>query len=1554
MGAEGSVDVLENGPGGLALVTFETGRVVDWRWIKLAPGHNALSFPVPDALAPDFALQVAHQRRGTYRQAQLDFEVRRELTLSVKPQSPLLAPGAACVIDVEVLDVLGKPVAAELSLAVVDEALFELYEDRSPDLAEVFRERGSSRESAVASSSSCAFSYQAATWEVSGEVLAEARRVEEELQWKSDRAETAKLLAGLPAPGSPSPGLGGPSSPGPAGASDEFFLGRGGGAGSQFGGRKGRAFGGGGGGGTKDKSAGPEPLDRASPTAYWTATLTTDASGKASVTFPAPQVSSRWRVAVHGAARDPRAESSTASFTTRADFFVELVAPAALAEGDRPRFFARLFNTTDAPLEVELELGLRGAGLQATLPGGKLTLAPGTQELAFGELPQAVSAGLLELSLTARARAGGRDLAAQDRARISVGSFGVEYSAGKSGVFSTDAEFALELPRGRKYSNLSLELFVGPDLDGLLVDEALGLHPHFCLRAPETDGTARAADLLGAAEVLGQLARTGRDSSPDHARVRERTAALASVLLAAQDEQRGWTSSWRNSEHETELTAYTMLALASARDAGIALAPECGPNGVAALERMQRATGSEELRALVQHALSRWDRADYGALNRLHRLRAELSNAALAHSALALSAMDRKEMAGELAELLAQRAHFDAATPDLGASWGVEKNLPGSRSPLGTAAFAVLALEACAPRSPALERGVQYLLSHRPWFDPRARGVALAALARHQGTVVPASERCEVTAAIGGAAPRKLDPAQGSLRIPVELADNGKLALRLALTGRGRPHFVAILRGFSAEGTDPRERRASAGEFQVLAPAPLWRGRPIQVGFSSVREFKDQWVNRVGSLPRGDQAWASISFTRPDPGSDAQGRDWLLLDVPFPAGARAREATIQGGIAAAEVLFDRIVAYVPPDTEYFTLQFRLEGAVPGRYRVGPSVMRRLSTTEVIAVGKAREFEILPLGGKSADPYRATPDELYGLGMAAWGAGQHDEARTWLSQLMKDYQAVLADESTTSPLQEAAGALFFLALEADDAAEIVRWFEVLREKRPDQVIPFDRILAVAQAYSTIDEHERALSILRASVGETFGVDLKVAGAMEAQGDVSAALALLARLWSEYPDAPPVLETWLALSDKLLTLAPRAPEEASLVRDGRSRAGLHLEGTRLLQLFLCLYPRDPQAPEAALNLISAHLGLEDYETVSSQAAAFAARYATPDYADAFLYSRAVAEWYLGHDEEALRVCERVASAVWRDAAGVERPSKNRELAQYILAQIHHARREVERAAEYYQKVESSFADARAALAGLREKRLSMGEVTRARPGEAVRLELASKNVPEVELAIYPVDLMTLYLREADLAQVSKVELSGIAPELTQRAALGPGNTLRESKQVLDLALPRTGAYLALARGGELFATGLILVSDLDLDVAEDAETGLVRVQVVDSRDGKYVRDVDVRVVGSEDKHIQRAKTDLRGMASLDAVQGLSTVIARSGEDRYAFYRGSKLLGNARPDRKAGELKQQAPEQLSQEGYLKNVFGFNELNQSQRAGRLSEEIDRQRLGVQINQVK
>ena len=117
-------------------------------------------------------------------------------------------------------------------------------------------------------------------------------------------------------------------------------------------------------------------------------------------------------------------------------------------------------------------------------------------------------------------------------------------------------------------------------------------------------------------------------------------------------------------------------------------------------------------------------------------------------------------------------------------------------------------------------------------------------------------------------------------------------------------------------------------------------------------------------------------------------------------------------------------------------------------------------------------------------------------------------------------------------------------------------------------------------------------------------------------------------------------------------------------------------------------------------------------------------------------------------------------------------------------------------------------------MREKHIALEEVTTARPGQPVPLELTYRNVASAELLVYAVDLMTLYLRERNLSQITSVNLAGISPTIRRTVALGEGRDLRPREKRVELKLPEPGAYLVICRGDELFASGLVLVSELEV--------------------------------------------------------------------------------------------------------------------------------------------
>ena len=124
------------------------------------------------------------------------------------------------------------------------------------------------------------------------------------------------------------------------------------------------------------------------------------------------------------------------------------------------------------------------------------------------------------------------------------------------------------------------------------------------------------------------------------------------------------------------------------------------------------------------------------------------------------------------------------------------------------------------------------------------------------------------------------------------------------------------------------------------------------------------------------------------------------------------------------------------------------------------------------------------------------------------------------------------------------------------------------------------------------------------------------------------------------------------------------------------------------------------------------------------------------------------------------------------GRRRPSENRDLALYILGQIHHARREPAQAATY-GRVRTLFADAAEALAGFRGG-IALDEVTTVRTGEPVEPSAPQERRGGRAL-VYGVDLMTLYLREKDLSQIRRSNLRH-RPHAPRHRAPGRGRSAR----------------------------------------------------------------------------------------------------------------------------------------------------------------------------------
>ena len=102
-------------------------------------------------------------------------------------------------------------------------------------------------------------------------------------------------------------------------------------------------------------------------------------------------------------------------------------------------------------------------------------------------------------------------------------------------------------------------------------------------------------------------------------------------------------------------------------------------------------------------------------------------------------------------------------------------------------------------------------------------------------------------------------------------------------------------------------------------------------------------------------------------------------------------------------------------------------------------------------------------------------------------------------------------------------------------------------------------------------------------------------------------------------------------------------------------------------------------------------------------------------------------------------------------------------------------------------------------------------------------------------------------------------------------------------------KQGRYLVVCRGEEIYSSGLVLISPLEIETHFDAATNLVQVFVKDTSVGKYVSDAQVRLLQGGNGQAQTltvGATDLRGVFAGPLPTTNATIVVRSAAGGYGF--------------------------------------------------------------------
>lgn len=1537
----------------LALITFQADRVLDYRLVQLKTGANKLPVAMTSQLAPNFELEAAvmvdvrsepgdaERKEGKtdsapplrFHNASSPFTVVRDLKVSLSYQHKdgakgPVEPGEPMEVTVTTTDPQGKPVAAEVSLAMVEQALLDQFDWPVAPIDEFFQV--GRREPAVRTTSSITFAYRPATTFINPLLLAEEDRIELARQEAASRQRA--FAEGTTVQGPVTGGVGG--------------MGMGGFGGGFFGGppklpdvpddntdglideivdtvepSTWETVGGPGAvqpfptqlslvvsqtqevwdqeaAGSKDgalrgTSRGPDE------TAYWNPTVVTGKTGKATVVVDVPPRSTAWTLVAKAITTETLAGETAENMVAKKDLFGQLKLPLAFVDGDQAEVIASVHNDriAEGAIEVTLSTKIDDRTVEETktikVASKGIVEVPFKVSVQRPEEPadKKESAAAAETRIAFRLTIAAGDHRETIERSVPLKPYGITAFATTGGSAEASTTAWVEAPKATPFRSPRMQIMVGPTVERSLLDIVLAPAP-FCqheMVGISSNTETLSSDLMASLGIQRLLRLSPDSDGPQAQSLDARIRTTICSLTSAQNNDGGWGWSAGAAKSDRYVSARVVWSLSLARRTGYTVPDEDYKKSTHFLASQVAATGGSdhESKAILLYALCEAGESDFSLANRLYRERPSLSPPALLYLALAFAEMDRKETAGELLALVDRRMGDGETTLDQVPA----VSLACSQSLVEPRALHALALQAVSPQAPKAKELVDWLLAHRNghrWSPDKATGPAALALCRWFADSRFEGERYKLTIWVNDHQAKVLDmdgaKATQVIDVPADLMAEEKQRVHFDVEGRGRYTYQVVLAGFVAAENLKNTTDAWKVE-RIYTPARLERdGREIARGFGNVRSNTKPFRNPLTQLPIGRRGLVELKIERNVATTvPNEHLEYLVVTEPIPSGATVIEKSVRGQFERFEIEPGAITFYIGGRRKIGSLHYELYGYLPGDYRAAPTVVRNVYRLEQMAVSEPKHLKVLPADAKSADPYKLTPQELYELGRLAFKREDWQEAESLLTELVTNWTL------TANPYQQTVEMLLDISLELNKPAQIVRYFEVIYEKWPNTQIPIAKVVQIGAAYHEMGEYERSYLTFRATVEDTFMRESGVAGVLASQGELLRSIDVMQQLLGEYPPEPYIAAAHYSLAQQVYAKAPEAADDAKLKEAKVNRVDLIAAAWRMLEDFQTEYPLDPAADQSAFSAASALLELENHTEAAAACERYAERYAASDLLDDFWFMSGYSRFALGQHDDAGNVLRKVVASKPVDkTTGQPTESNNKWPAVYILGQIHHSLGQAADAIREYRLVEDRFPDAKKSIEYFLRKAIRLPEVTTVRPGKPVEVELDFRNVASCDLKVYRIDLMKFALLRQNLGGISRINLAGIEPHQEATIKLGDGKDYRDRTHKLSLDLKEEGAYLVVCRGDSLFASGLVLLTPLELEVQHDAASREVRATVKDATTGEYVHQADVKVIGIGNSDFVSGVTDRRGLLVAQGIVGGPTVIARAGTGNYAFYR------------------------------------------------------------------
>lgn len=877
--------VIAGKPNAHLWVTVEGKTLYKSMYVTARNGTANVDVPIGQEFVPNIFVNAVMVIDNQLAQGSKSLKVPPDaykLSIELTPSKPQFKPGEAGTYTLLAKDSTGKPVSAEFSLGVVDEAIYAVRPEGTPDIVNFFYGKQWSR---VNTDSSLSYYFHGEAGKRRLQ-LASIRPFRPRAQLKPDRLVEPKVRKAFP------------------------------------------------------------------DTAFWSATVRTDASGRADVKLNYPDALTTWRTTVRGITADSKVGNTINKVIVRKNLLIRLSTPRFFRQGDTMTVTAIAQNFLPSEKQVRISLDAKGLTVEG---GAKDVTVPsrGTATVDYKvKVDNVDQAVLLGKALTDE-ESDALELT------IPVIPFGVKLSQSKGGSISagkTSDETDITFPDNAEPGSRILDLSASPSAAGSLFEalDYLTSFPYGC-----TEQTM--SSFLPNVIVSKTVQTLGLKTTINDAVLQKQIRAGLDRLYNFHHEDGGW-GWWETDDSDTFMTAYVVAGLAQAKAAGVKIEDDRIERAVKWLKSGKTDGRPEDLRAYVAYAVALAGSPNNELAAALYATRNSLSPYALAFTGLALD-LAKDKRAAEIATLLEGKVK----TSDLEAWWESSRDdlmdIEVDASPEATA-YAMKLLARQKPDSALLPKAALYLVNHRNqgyyWNSTKQTAMVIYGLTEfvaRSGELKPnftatvyVNDKAVLTKRF--TAGEALLPS--TLRLTAAQLSPGRNKIRVTRDGDGRLYWSARGGYYSQAG-----KAGNRGGHQLDVVREYFKMTPNKTGDKVVYDLEPI---TSGAAKQGDLIAVRLTV---------RGDDWryLMVEDPIPSGAelverddlyefKTKPSWWEAWYTKRELRDDRAVFFQTwwsRGENRFTYLMKIVN--PGDFRVSPARVEPMYQPQYFAAGEASKLEV---------------------------------------------------------------------------------------------------------------------------------------------------------------------------------------------------------------------------------------------------------------------------------------------------------------------------------------------------------------------------------------------------------------------------------------------------------------------------------------------------------------------------------------------------------------------------------------------------------------------